>query len=487
MSRQTLVLMLSFSVALAACSDTPNGQNGSVGDGDAEDNRPHTGHDGDGDGHQDNPPPGLLLQSDVARDVNPHISSADRDRLAADNRDFAFDFFRVLREDDESANHFVSPFSISLAMGMTYGGARNDTKTQISEVLRFTLDDDVLHAGMNSVDLELASRDIEGDSDGADGDGYVGDGYAGDGEGSRGGELKLDIINQTWGQEGGGIEQDFLDHLSKNYGAGMRVVDFSRDSLDITEAVNDWVEARTNGLIKDFLAPLSPNTRLLLVNAIYFYGSWDSAFLERNTSTQPFASLAGSTTDVDLMAQRDRFGHFEGDNTVAASLPYLGDQLSLIAFMPADPDDDFLTWEENFTRQDFDEVVQHTRNRQELDLYFPRFEIDPEDSLSLNETLEEMGMPLPFDDCADFTGIASGSPVCSLEALRIRDVIHKAVIKIDEEGTEAAAATAVIIGGGDSDAGDDWIPQARFDRPFSFAIYDRGTDTILFMGRLVDP
>ncbi|MFU8805679.1 MAG: serpin family protein [Bradymonadaceae bacterium] len=413
-------------------------------------------------------PVGNVLRSELNREANPDVDAETRAELSAGNRDFAFDLFAQLRlEEGDDANIFVSPHSISLAMAMAYGGALNQTKSEMADVLRFTLADDKLHPAFNALDLELATRSE----------------FASENEGDA---FALDIVNQTWGQQDFGFESDYLDMLAVHYGAEMRVVDFVNDFDAIREQINAWVEAQTDDRIEDLLPEgvLDETTRFILVNAIYFYGSWRSPFNEELTKDEPFTLLSGQTVDVPLMRQSDMFGFFEDDTTVAASIPYVGDQVSLIAFMPADENADFPAWEADFSRDDFDAVASAVRGVQNGRVTFPRFESEGE--FKLSDTFKAMGMVDAFDKCdADFGGITGADPCIDFVSLYISEVLHKSFVSVDEEGTEAAAATAVIFATPPSAPLDP--PDVRFDRPFYYAVYDHGTETVLFLGRMVDP
>ncbi len=458
------LLALSLVFLLAACGstapETPDNQDDPVNQGD---------HDGDGDGATDLDPPGESIQSALSREDEPDVDAGTRAQLSADNRDFAFSLFAQLREGDEieeDENIFLSPHSISIAMAMAYAGADNQTREQMAEVLQINLSDDDLHSAYNALDQELATRsEVETE----DGDAF-----------------DLDIVNQTWGQQDFNFEKEYLDILARHYGAGMRVVDFVNDFEEIRVAINEWVEARTNDRIQDLLPEgvINRLTRFVLVNAIYFYGSWENAFNEELTTDQPFHLADGSTVDVPLMSQEHQYGYFKDDTTIAASLPYVGNQVSLIAFMPADESDDFHQWEAGLERAHFDEIASAVRQHRDVQVYFPRFE--SEGDFSLKEPFDEMGMEDAFDTCdADFEKITGIGPCIPMQSIYISDILHKTFVSIDEEGTEAAAGTAVIFGTTDSAVPE--VMEVRFDRPFYYAVYDHGTETILFLGRLMNP
>ena len=425
------------------------------------------GDDDDRDNQEPSPSveaPGTLIEGAMERDLNPNVDEVTFAEFSRGNRDFAFALMDELRKDDE-ANLFTSPFSVSVALAMTYGGARGQTKEQIQQTLRYLLDDDDLHRSFNQLDLELASRASANAS--------------GENE-----PFTLNVVNRVWSQEGADWEQDFLDLLGLHYGAGIYEVNFRHNPEPIRQGINSWVADQTNQLITDLLpeGSIHPDVLLVLVNAIYFYGSWRYPFSENGTRDRPFTHIDGTTTDVPMMRLREAKSMrvFESTETIAAALPYVGQGVTLVAMMPADDDADFLAWERDFSRQDFDDVIDGMQHLQAM-IRFPRFE--DRAVLDLSDTLKEMGMPDAFESAdADFTGMLP-----TVAPLYIHDIFHEAFISIDEEGTEAAAATAVIVGT-DNSAEEPFVEiEIDFDRPFLYAIYDHPTETILFMGRQVNP
>lgn len=442
------LLSAALVMSLAACSQV--------------DEQPNTEPDPQG--------PGDVARSELSRIIAPEVEVPVQEQLAADNRDFAFNLFAQLREDGEPGeNIFVSPHSISLALAMTYGGAEANTKTEMAEALRFTLPDEELHPAFNLLDQELASRSEFQPSE------------------ETGGEpLVLNVVNQTWGQQGFSFESDFLDLLALHYGAEMRLVDFMSAAEAIRLEINQWVEDQTNERIKDLLPEgvLSSDTRLVLVNAIYFYGSWLNAFDEDRTEEAPFTLLDASQVNVPMMRQQAEFGFYEDESTVAASLPYVGNEASMILWMPADAQADFGAWEQAMTREDFDAIAAEVRGATDGEVFLPRFE--SEGDYALVDTFKALGMEDAFDFCAaDFGGITGSEPCVTGQSLYISEILHKSFVSVDEEGTEAAAATAVVMDTETSVPVDP--PSVRFDRPFYYAVYDHGTSTILFMGRMLNP
>ncbi len=339
----------------------------------------------------------------------------------------------------------------------------------MAEALRFTLPQEELHPAFNALDLELATR-AEFEREDPDDEGQ---------------SFTLDIVNQTWGHYDFDFQAPYLDTIAVNYGAGIRLVDFVTNFEEIRLAINAWVEEQTRDRIQDLLPPnsLTETTRFVLVNAIYFYGSWDTPFNADATSDQPFQRLDGSTVDVPMMNQGGMVRYAETDHSLAVSIPYVGEQVSMVAFMPLSEEDDFETWEDALNHEEFDALA---RNLSLVDgqFHLPRFE--SESTTELKDVLKAMGMVEAFERReADFEGITGVGPGIDFQSLYISDIFHKTFVSVDEEGTEAAAATAVVMGTPTS-APLDPI-DVRFDRPFYYAIYDHPTETVLFLGRMVDP
>jgi serpin B len=390
-----------------------------------------------------------IAQSDRPRELAPDVPEADQKDLAEGNRAFAFDLYQAIREDDE--NLFYSPYSLSLALAMTYAGARAETERQMADTLHFTLPQEQLHPAFNGLDLAL-TRDAEDET------------------------FTLKIANSLWGQSGYPLRPEFLDLLAVNYGAGLRLVDFMDASRreQARAAINNWVSDQTEGKIKELLAEdiLTEWTRLVLVNAIYFNAKWKEPFNPGGTQAEVFNLLDGSQVTVPMMSRRAITGYVEGSNYQAVELEYKGDRARMLILLPAPGQ--FAAFEQSLNNAVVDEILQAIQPT-DVKLFLPKFSYDA--SLSLKDTLAEMGMPDAFDmERADFSGIAPIPP-----RLYISHVEHKAFVAVDELGTEAAAATGVV---GEIVS----LPvTVRVDRPFIFVIYDTPTHTILFVGRVLNP
>jgi serpin B len=397
-----------------------------------------------------------VVQSDKERITMPNITQNEQALLVEGNTAFAFKLYQALRE--ESGNLFYSPYSISLALAMTYAGARGETAQQMADTLQFMLEQDRLHPAFNWLDAELASR-----GQGAQGK---------DGKGFR-----LNIANAIWGQKGYEFLPAFLDVLAENYGAGLRLLDFITETEKSRLAINDWVSDQTEGRIKDLIPPGAINelTRLVLTNAIYFNAAWEYPFNDKATANGPFYLLDGGQVTVPMMGQTESFGYTGGEGYQAVELPYDGDELSMVILLPASGN--FEAFEQGLQAQQVDDIIKALQNTR-VSLTMPQFEFKSQ--FSLKDTLSEMGMPDVFSpDEADFSGMTGN------RELFISDVIHKAFVAVDEAGTEAAAATAVIVG--TTSAPTEPTVAVTIDRPFIFLIRDIQTGAILFVGRVLNP
>jgi serpin B len=396
------------------------------------------------------------VRSDLARVSDPAVPSADAEDLEAGNLQFAFDLYA--RVSGEPGNVFFSPHSISVALAMAYAGMRTETEAQTARVLHFTLPQDRLHAAFNALDLELAQRSkVELPSD------------------TAGNPPELHIANATWGDREYQFLDEYLDVLALNYGAGLRLLDFRRDSEGSLEIINSWVEEQTSDRIKDLIpeGAIDALTRLVLTNAIYFKGSWKEPFAEDRTGPGPFHLLDGNEVEAEMMHLSARQARYARVGSIqAVELGYVGDQISMLLLLP--DEGGFAGVEARLDGAMLAEVLGGLGSA-EVTLSMPKFEFEWE--LSLSDTLQDMGMVSAFGADADLSGMDG------TRNLAITDVLHKAFVSVDELGTEAAAATAVIIG--ETSAGE--MVEVNVDRPFIFLVRDNPTGAILFLGRVVDP
>jgi serpin B len=401
---------------------------------------------------------GNVARADVERDSAPDVGEGEMGELAAGNTAFAFDLYQAVRS--QEGNLICSPYSVSLALAMTYAGARGSTEQQMADTFHFTLPQERLHPAFNALDLDLIRRsETEPEI-----------------EGQEGQHFKLNVANAIWGQDGFAFHEDFLKVLAANYGAGLRLLDFMSQPEAARQVINDWVAEETEERIKDIVPPgaITPETRLVLANAIYFNASWLHPFDEGSTHDEVFHLLDGSEASVPMMTQQESFGYARGDGYQAVSLPYYGGDAAMIVVMP--DEGRFETFEAGLDAATFDTAVG-SLSRQDVVLTMPLFEYETD--LNLSQTLAGMGMPDAFSPAADFSGMSD-------EPLFIGAVLHKAFVKVDESGTEAAAATVVIMVG--AVEGEPLKPVVlTLDRPFIFAIYDQASGTVLFVGRMVNP
>jgi len=395
-----------------------------------------------------------VLKSDKERITSPDISTSEQALLVEGNSAFAFELYQALK--GEEGNLFYSPYSISLALAMTYTGARGETAEQMAATLKFMLEQERLHPAFNWLDAELAKR-----GEGAEGK---------DGEGFR-----LNIVNAIWGQKDYEFLPDFLDVLAENYGAGLRILDFIMETEKSRLAINDWVSDQTEGRIEDLIPPgaIGALTRLVLTNAIYFNAAWEYPFDEKMTADGRFYLLDGGQVTVPMMKQTESFGYTEGQGYQAVELLYDGGELSMVILLPEDGK--FEAFEDGLQAEQVEDIISGLQLT-EVTLTMPRFEFDSE--FSLKDTLPEMGMPIAFSSSADFSGMNGN------RELSISDVLHKAFVAVDEAGTEAAAATAVIM---ELTAAPEPPVEVTIDRPFIFLIRDIETGAILFVGRVMNP
>jgi serpin B len=399
---------------------------------------------------------GELLMSDKPRETSPEVSQADLDLLVEGNSAFAFELYQALRRNENEGNVLYSPYSISVALAMTYAGARGETAQQMADTLEFLLEQDRLHPAFNWLDAELASRG-EG-AQGKDGEGF-----------------KLNVVNAIWGQKDYSFLPTFLDVLAENYGAGLRILDFINETEQSRLTINEWVSDQTEGRIKDLIpqGAIDALTRLVLTNAIYFNAAWEYPFDDKVTANGPFYLLDGGQVTVPMMKQTEGFGYTDGEGYQAVELPYDGDELSMVIMLPEDGQ--FEVFEEGLQADKVSDIINGLQPA-EVALTMPQFEFASE--FSLKDTLADMGMPVAFSDAADFSGM-TGSP-----ELFVSDVIHKAFVSVDEAGTEAAAATAVPM---ELTAIPEPVVVITVDHPFIFLIRDIETGAILFVGRVLNP
>lgn len=360
---------------------------------------------------------------------------------------FAFDLYKQLRSGQD--NLFFSPTSLSTALAMTYAGAEGKTEQQMAQVLHFDQEEQQLHDGFGTFAKILNSH---------------AKGY------------QLSMANRLWGQKTYPFQPEYLKLTQQVYGAELAQVDFAQ-SEKTRQEINAWVEKQTNGKIEDLIPSgvLNSMTRLVLTNAIYFKGTWAEEFSKKATQEAPFHVSPGKQVQVPMMHQTEKFPYAETDNLQILELPYGGDDLSMIVLLPKQKNG--LTDLENSLSDENLQTWAKGLRKREVQVYLPKFKMTSE--FRLGDVLRVMGMALPFSPQADFSGISSA------EKLMISEVVHKAFVDVNEEGTEAAAATGVIVRATAA------IPQEplvfRADHPFAFLIRENRTGAVLFLGRVMNP
>lgn len=373
--------------------------------------------------------------------------------------DFTFSLNRRIAKPTE--NFASAPVSITTALAMTSAGAVDTTLDGFNKALRVQLPKADFHGALNTIDRELASR-----GQGA--------------QGFNGKPFALKLTNQLFAQKGYSFEQPFLDLLAQQYGAGVKLLDFARAPEDSRRSINAFIDFHTSKLIPNLLpsGSITSDTRLVLANAVYFNAAWAKKFDANLTRSAPFTLSSGATVQANTMsipevaARTATVGGVE-----AVELPYEKDEVAMLVLMPAAGQLDAL--EQSLTAATLQGFVSALK-AEPLQLSMPKFEVKT--PTSLNEALKAEGLELAYDGArADFTGLSSRAKD---DGLHITDVLHEAVIKVSEGGTEAAGATAVVIGNESA------APAARvlaLDRPFVFMLRDRGTGVVLFLGHIVDP
>ena len=393
-------------------------------------------------------------KSEQERVANPNVPEEQLEGLVDGNNAFALDLFQALRGSPD--NLFYSPFSISLALGMTYGGARGASEAQMAEVLHFDLPQNELHPAFNQLDLQL-TESAQAENEDVQ-------------------PMQLNIVNAVWGQEGYPFLPEYLDLLALNYGAGINLADFTTQAEPTRKEINQWVSDQTEERIKDLIGPgmLDASTRMVLVNAIYFKADWQDQFEANNTHQSPFYLLDGTEVQVDMMADTMFLPYLRGVNFQAVELPYAGGSAVMDIILP--DEEQLEAFEAALDWPTLEEMLSSMQPI-EMQLSMPKFTYSRD--FELAPTLAGMGMPDAFcSGAADFSGMDGTGSLC------ISNVIHQAFVAVDEKGTEAAAATAVVM---EESAIMPPDTAMTIDRPFIFLIRDLDSGQVLFVGRVLNP
>lgn len=393
-----------------------------------------------------------VMDPDV-RDESPPRSYADDSMATPEgvasvvyaNNQFAFELY--LKYNDGEDNIFFSPYSISVALAMTYEGALGQTASEMQSVFHFPEEDTARRAAF----ARLYNMYNRNDTD------YI-----------------LSTANALWTQEDYKFLTEYLDVVEQYYMGEATDLDFVEDPEESRETINNWVEERTNDKIQDLIPPgvIDAYTRLILTNAIYFKGDWAVQFDEKDTQEADFKVNSEKTVKAQMMSLYDEsFNYTVTDTAQIIELPYKGDDLSMLILLPTEDSLDSL--EASISAENLNQWRSDLKET-EIDVHMPKFKL--EKKYTLSDTLKEMGMPTAFSESeADFSGMNGR------EDLHISSVIHQGFIEVNEKGTEAAAATGVVI------STTSISPVFNADHPFMFLIQDKETGNILFMGRVVDP
>jgi serpin B len=377
--------------------------------------------------------------------------------LVRGNNEFALDLYGKLAQGD--GNRFISPFSISCALAMTYAGARGETAAQVAKAMHFNLPPGKLHPAFHGLFADLYNRN---------------DSAAGP-EGGR--PVELLTANALWTQSGQRILPEFQKLIESNYEGGLFPVDFRQAPAATREYINHWVEEQTKGKIKDLLKPqnIDAKTVVILTNAIYFKALWASPFAAQLTKPDDFHTSSAEKTRVDLMHLSGRFRYAEDALAQTLELPYQGGKLSMVVVLPR-ATDGLGRLESSLSLAKLDGWLSSLAQRR-VEISLPRFKLTAE--AELKAALSALGMPAAFiGGQADFSGITGNRD------LVISAVVHKAFVEVEEKGTEAAAATGVVM----ARTSVVMAPTIfRADHPFLFLIRDNRNGTILFLGRLARP
>ena len=379
------------------------------------------------------------------------MAAADRKVVVAGNNAFAVALYGQLR--NHTGNLFFSPESISTALAMAYAGARGDTASQMAKTLHFTLPPEQLNRAMGALlgDLNTTHQNYQ-----------------------------LSVANALWAQQGYTFLDAFLKVLKSDYGAGLNQVDFKGATEAARLTINQWVEKKTQDKIKDLLQPgaLRSDTRLVLTNAIYFKGNWETQFDKAQTKNEVFYLSSTQTATTPLMHREGSFGYFDGGTFQALEIPYKSKELSIIVFLPKDRSG-LSALEQSLTASNLQQWLQQLGAVPKVIVTLPKFKSTQQ--FELSATLRAMGMTDAFAANADFSGMTGKRDFA------ISEVIHKAYVDVNEEGTEAAAATAVTMRAMAMRPAEQAPPVFRADHPFVFLIRDNRSESILFMGRMANP
>ena len=396
----------------------------------------------------------LIAEGQSGTRAGDNAIQADTKAVVTGNNKFAFDLYAKLKDEagvkEAGGNLFFSPYSISTALALVWIGANGETEKQMAETLHFTLPQNRLHPAFGALEKRLSNA------------------------GKKGG-YELNVANALWAQKGYDLLQEFLELIRGNYRAGLMEVDFTKKTEEVRRVINAWVEKQTKDKSKEFIKPgvLDSLTRLVLTNAIYFKGDWAIQFDKRDTRDTPFTVTQGQKVKVPMMYLKADFKYQADSQLQILELPYKSDELSMVVLLPRKIEG-LAELEKTLTSENLEQWLAKLQ-KQEVVVYLPKFKLLSE--ISMAGFLRAMGMKDAFSAEADF------SAMTGRKDLFISAVLHKAFVKVNEEGTEAAAATGVVI----SVAAVMHPLVFRVDHPFIFMIKDNSSGSILFIGKVSNP
>jgi len=367
------------------------------------------------------------------------------------NNQLAFELYSQFNEESKDSNIFFSPYSISIALTMTYEGAKGQTAEEMQSVLHIPEDASIRRPNFARIYNKINKKDKK---------------------------YKLSTANALWAQKDYSFLKEYTDNVEQYYGGKLTNLDFTRESEKSRQIINKWVEDQTNNKIKDLIPKgvLNAYTRLVLTNAIYFKGTWVKQFDEKDTKEDDFRMNSGNTVKVSMMrliGDGVKFNYAETDEIQILEMPYHGEDVSMLIILPGE--NDLANIEKSISLEKLSKW-KNMLNEQRVDVFIPKFKF--ETKYFMAKALSDLGMPTAFSPAADFSGMDG------TKDLLIQNVIHQAFVEVNEEGTEAAAATGVVMG---ITSVGPRIPIFRADHPFIFIIQEIETGNILFLGRVGDP
>ena len=384
-------------------------------------------------------------EEEVSSEESDKIVEAVDANLVGGNTEFSFKIFKELVLEDKDKNVFISPLSISTALAMAYNGADGETRKAMAEALGI--------GGIGLEELNQGFKDLMAGIQNADS------------------EIELSVANSIWQREGFDCKEDFIDRNRRYFAAEVEEIDFS--SSDAPDIINSWIKEATKGKIEEMITEIPIDVVMYLINAIYFKGNWTHEFNEDATREEDFYLLDGSTKKVPMMSQGEDLMYFKGDNFSSVRLPYGEEKIAMYVVLPDEgvkPDDVI----GSFSAEKWNEFTR-LFSETNVSILMPKFKMEYGIKL-LNDVLTDLGMGIAFSDSADFSGIGPD--------IFISRVLHKAVIEVNEKGSEAAAVTVVEMA---KTAMPMDIVEFTVNRPFIFVIAARRSGSILFMGKVVNP